>query len=214
MAIDPSGRGTDETAYAIVRYLNGYLFLVDMGGYSEGYSDSVLTQLGNKTKVYGVNEVIIEGNFGDGMFTQLFKPILLKIHPCAIQEVKNTQQKEARIIDTLEPVMMRHKLIIAEQVIKEDYSVYENKGQKYSLIYQLTRISRDRGSLAHDDRLDALTMAIAYWLSVMDRDEEQGMEEQLEEFLEAAMDEDRGLLSMMYGAENDTGNSNIMNKKW
>ena len=65
--------------------------------------------------------------------------------------MKNTKQKEARIIDTLEPVMMRHKLIVAESVIKDDYIIYENKGQNYSLIYQLTRLSRDKGSLSHDD---------------------------------------------------------------
>ena len=142
----------------------------------------MLTQLANKAKIHGVNEIVVEANFGDGMFTQLFKPILTSIHPCAVQEVKNTVQKEARIIDTLEPVMMRHKIIMAETVIRDDYSVYEEKGQKYSLIYQMTRLSRDRGSLAHDDRLDALTMAVSYWLDVMDRDYQTGMDEQLEEF--------------------------------
>ena len=215
MAVDPSGRGTDETAYAIVKYLNGYLFVVEVGGFQDGYSDSVLTQLANKAKIHGVNEIVVEANFGDGMFTQLFKPIITSIYPCAIQEVKNTVQKEARIIDTLEPVMMRHKIIMAETVIRDDYSVYEEKGQKYSLIYQLTRLSRDRGSLAHDDRLDALTMAVSYWLDVMDRDYQTGLDEQLEEFLDTALDEDRGLFSMMYGVEEDVGsNRNIMKKKW
>ena len=214
MSIDPSGRGTDETAYSIVKYLNGYLFVVEVGGYAEGYSDAVLTQLANKAKVYEVNEIVVEANFGDGMFTQLFKPILNKIHPCAIQEVKNTKQKEARIIDTLEPVMMRHKMIVAESVIKDDYIIYENKGQNYSLIYQMTRLSRDKGSLSHDDRLDSLTMAVAYWLEVMDRDEQVGMDEQLDEFLEAAMDDDRGIFSLMYGVTDMHKNRNIMNKKW
>ena len=214
MSIDPSGRGTDETAYSIVKYLNGYLFVVEVGGYSEGYSDSVLTQLANKAKVYGVNEIVVEANFGDGMFTQLFKPILNKIHPCSIQEVKNTKQKETRIIDTLEPVMMRHKLIVAESVIKDDYIIYENKGQNSSLIYQLTRLSRDKGSLSHDDRLDSLTMAVSYWLEVMDRDEQVGMDEQLDDFLEAAMDDDRGIFSLMYGNTDMNKNRNIMNKKW
>ena len=205
----------DETAYAIVKYLNGYLFVVEVGGFQDGYSDAVLTQLANKAKIHGVNEIVIEANFGDGMFTQLFKPILTNIYPCAIQEVKNTVQKEARIIDTLEPVMMRHKIIMAETVIRDDYSVYEEKGQKYSLIYQMTRLSRDRGSLAHDDRLDALTMAVSYWLDVMDRDYQTGMDEQLEDFLETALDGDRGLFSMMYGVEEDVGsNRNIMKKKW
>ena len=110
--------------------------------------------------------------------------------------------------------MMRHKLIVAESVIKDDYIIYENKGQNYSLIYQLTRLSRDKGSLSHDDRLDSLTMAVSYWLEVMDRDEQVGMDEQLDDFLEAAMDDDRGIFSLMYGNTDMNKNRNIMNKKW
>lgn len=192
MAVDPSGRGKDETSYAIVKYLNGYLFVLEVGGTREGYSDSTLRQLANKAKIYGVNEIVVEGNFGDGMFSQLFKPVLNDIHPCSVTEVKNYAQKEARIIDTLEPVMMRHKLIIHKQVILDDYQVYEN-APAYSLIYQMTRLSRDRGALAHDDRLDALCMAVAYWLAVMDRDEEIGMQEQIEAKLEQWLDPDKGI---------------------
>ena len=192
MAVDPSGRGKDETSYAVVKYLNGYLFVLEVGGTREGYSDSTLRQLANKAKIYGVNEIVVEGNFGDGMFSQLFKPVLNDIHHCSVTEVKNYAQKEARIIDTLEPVMMRHKLIIHKQVIIDDYQVYEN-APAYSLIYQMTRLSRDRGALAHDDRLDALCMAVAYWLAVMDRDEEIGMQEQIEAKLEQWLDPDKGI---------------------
>lgn len=192
MAVDPSGRGKDETSYAVVKYLNGYLFVLEVGGTREGYSDSTLRQLANKAKIYGVNEIVVEGNFGDGMFSQLFKPVLNDIHPCSVTEVKNYAQKEARIIDTLEPVMMRHKLIIHKQVIIDDYQVYEN-APAYSLIYQMTRLSRDRRALAHDDRLDALCMAVAYWLAVMDRDEEIGMQEQIEAKLEQWLDPDKGI---------------------
>ena len=192
MAVDPSGRGKDETSYAVVKYLNGYLFVLEVGGTREGYSDSTLRQLANKAKIYGVNEIVIEGNFGDGMFSKLFAPVLNAIHPCRTTEVKNYTQKEARIIDTLEPVMMRHKLIVHKQVILDDYQVYEN-APAYSLIYQMTRLSRDRGALAHDDRLDALCMAVAYWLEVMDRDEEQGVLEQMEARLEQWLDPEKGI---------------------
>ena len=192
MAIDPSGRGKDETAYAIVKFLNGYLFLMEVGGYREGYTDATLQALATKAKFYGVNEIVVEANFGDGMFVQLLKPVLNNIHPCSVEEIKNSKQKELRIIDTLEPVMMRHKLIINTSVIHEDYRVYE-KDPAYSLIYQLTRISRDRGALAHDDRLDAVTMAVAHWLEVLDRDAQVGLEELLEEELEKWLDPDRGI---------------------
>lgn len=192
MAVDPSGRGKDETSYAIVKYLNGYLFVLEVGGTREGYSDSTMRQLANKAKMYGVNEIVLESNFGDGMFSKLLAPVINAVHPCRITEVKNYAQKEARIIDTLEPVMMRHKLIVHKQVIIDDYQVYET-APAYSLIYQMTRLSRDRGALAHDDRLDALCMAVAYWLEVMDRDEELGALEQMEAKLEQWLDPDKGI---------------------
>lgn len=192
MAIDPSGRGKDETAYAIIKYLNGYLFVMEVGGYQTGYSEATLTNLANQAKFWGVNTVLYESNFGDGMFGQLLKPVFNRIHPCAVEEVRSMAQKEKRIVETLEPVMMRHKLIVNKTVIKEDYKVYENN-QHYSLIYQMTRLTTDRGALAHDDRLDALSMAISYWKDVMDRDDQQGIDEQLDEMLENMFDPDRGL---------------------
>lgn len=176
MAIDPAGRGSDESAYAVMKALNGYLFLMEVGGFTEGYSDLTLTQLAQLAKFWEVNEIIVEANFGDGMFTKIMTPIFTKIHPCAITEVKHTKQKELRIIDTLEPILMRHKLIVNQSVIESDYRRYES-GQAYSLIYQMTRICRDKNAIAHDDRLDAVTMAAAYWLSVMDTDGDNKEEE-------------------------------------
>lgn len=186
MAIDPAGRGSDESAYAVMKALNGYLFLMDVGGFTEGYSDLALTQMAQLAKFWQVNEIVVEANFGDGMFTKLMSPIFSKMHPCAITEVKNTKQKELRIIDTLEPVLMRHKLIVNQSVIESDYRRYES-GQTYSLIYQMTRICRDKNAIAHDDRLDAVTMATAYWLSSMDIDgdkKEEGSERSIEEMMD------------------------------
>lgn len=186
MAIDPSGRGKDESSYAIVKCLNGYLFLMDVGGFEEGYSDLTLTKMAQLAKFWEVNEVVVEANFGDGMFTKVMTPIFTKIHPCVITEVKNTKQKELRIIDTLEPVLMRHKLIVNKSVIENDYRRYETN-QAYSLIYQMTRICRDKNAIAHDDRLDAVTMAVAYWLENMDIDSEvskkDGLEGDIEDWL-------------------------------
>lgn len=198
MAIDPAGRGSDESAYAVMKVLNGYLFLMDVGGFSEGYSDLALTQMAQLAKFWQVNEVIVEANFGDGMFTKIMSPIFAKIHPCAITEVKHTKQKELRIIDTLEPILMRHKLIVNQSVIESDYRRYES-GQAYSLIYQMTRICRDKNAIAHDDRLDAVTMAAAYWLKAMDIDgdkKEQGSERSIEDMMDEGImthtDERRG----------------------
>jgi hypothetical protein len=188
MAIDPSGRGSDESAYAVIKYLNGYLFLMDVGGFQEGYSDLTLTMMAQKAKFWNVNEIVVEANFGDGMFTKVMTPIFNKIHPVPITEIKNTKQKELRIIDTLEPVMMRHKLIVNKSVIEDDYRRYEDN-QAYSFIYQLTRLCRDKNALAHDDRLDAVTMAVSYWLEVMDSEQDVSKEADwdIEELLTAGI---------------------------
>ena len=169
MSIDGSGRGSDLTAYAVVKFINGYLCVMDVGGYTEGYEDTTLNALANKAKFWNVNDVVVEANFGDGMLTKLLTPVFNRIHPCGIQEVKHSKQKELRIIDTLEPLLMQHRVILNKSVITQDYRRYE-VNPLHSLIYQLTRISKERNSLAHDDLLDALAIACHYWIEVMDVD--------------------------------------------
>jgi len=176
MAIDPSGRGQDETGYAIVKVLAGNLFLVAAGGLKGGYSDETLTTLANLAKTHQVKHVIIEANFGDGMYTKLITPFFSKAgHKVLVEEVKHSVQKEMRIIDTLEPVMSNHRLVVDQRVIEQDFKTSE-ADPKYGLFYQLTRITRDRGSLAHDDRLDALAMAVAYWVEHMAKDNDKAVE--------------------------------------
>lgn len=176
MAIDPSGRGQDETGFAIIKVLAGNLFLVAAGGLKGGYDDSTLMALANLAKMHQVNHVIIEANFGDGMYTKLITPFFAKAgHKVLVEEVKHSTQKEARIIDTLEPVLSTHRLIVDQRVIEQDYKTAETD-TKYSLFYQLTRITRDKGALAHDDRLDALAIAVAYWVEHMARDNDKALE--------------------------------------
>lgn len=64
MFIDPSGRGKDETGYAIVKQLNGMLYLIAAGGFKDGYSEITLKSLANLAKKHKVNFIDIEDNFG------------------------------------------------------------------------------------------------------------------------------------------------------
>ena len=175
MSIDPSGRGKDETGYACIKALAGNLFLTEAGGITGGYEMDTLEALAYAAKRNQVKYIVIEANFGDGMFTQLLKPVLARIYPCTVEEVKHSTQKEARIIDTLEPVMSSHRLIVDQRVIQKDFDTA--KDVKYSLFYQLTRITRDRGALVHDDRLDALAIAVNYWVESMARDNNKAASE-------------------------------------
>ena len=130
----------------------------------------ILQWLGYQTfaKKHDVNYVIIESNFGDGMATQLLKPIMAKIHPCEIEEVRHNIQKEKRIIDTLEPLMNSHRLVIDDLLIKEDFK----NEPDHQLFRQMTRLTRDKGSLRHDDAIDALAICANYWIERLDRDQQ------------------------------------------
>ena len=50
MFIDPSGKGADETAYAIVAHLNGNLFVLEVGAFRQGYTERVLEGLAQAAK--------------------------------------------------------------------------------------------------------------------------------------------------------------------
>jgi len=167
MSIDPAGRGEDKTAYAVLKMLHGVLYLTDVGALDGGYSDSTLEELSSIAKRNKVNYVVIESNFGDGMATALLKPVMAKIHPCEIEEVRHNIQKEKRIIDTLEPIMNGHRLVVDEQIIKDDFKLEPN----HQLFRQMTRITKDKGALRHDDQIDALAIIANYWVERMDRDQ-------------------------------------------
>lgn len=181
MAIDPAGRGKDETGYAVVKMLHGNLYLTASGGLLNGYAVESLQKLTEVAQQQDVNQILVESNFGDGMFTQLLKPILSKTHPCSIEEVRHSTQKEKRLVDTLEPVFNSHKLIVDEKIITDDFE--STQDLKYKLFYQVTRLTRERGALIHDDRLEALAMAVNYWTEIMDRDAEDAVAEHKEQLL-------------------------------
>ena len=216
MSIDPSGRGKDETGYAVVKMLNGYLYVRRCSGVAGGYSEEALRKLAGIARDEEVNEIIVESNFGDGMFNQLMTPILSKIYPVTLSEVRHNTQKEKRIIDVLEPVMNQHKLVMDKKLIKEDYDSCQHlppeQSLRYQLMYQLTRITNDRGALSNDDRLDALAMAVQYWVDAMAQDAEQQISSRREEML---MDEVRRVqaqagmgLAVVFGDNLDTPSSN------
>jgi hypothetical protein len=196
MSIDPSGRGEDKTAYAVLKMLHGVLYLTSIGSLDGGYSEDTMARLSNIAKKHDVNYVVIESNFGDGMATQLLKPIMAKIHPCEIEEVRHNIQKEKRIIDTLEPLMNSHRLVIDDLLIHEDFK----NEPDHQLFRQMTRLTRDKGSLRHDDAIDALSMAAKYWVDRMDRDQtlsynqhkEELLDRELERFMEHSIGRTQG----------------------
>jgi hypothetical protein len=171
MAVDPSGRGSDELGYAVVAYLNGNLFLLSSGGLRGGYSEPNLKKLALIAKEFKAKQILVESNLGLGMFSELLKRYLGTIYPCTVEEVRHTKQKELRIIDTLEPVLNQHRLMVDTDVITNDIASTEcypgEVRSQYQLFFQLTRITKEKNSIRHDDRLDALAMAVQYFTESM-----------------------------------------------
>ncbi len=190
MAIDPSGRGSDEMGYAVIKYLHGKIYIVACGGLQGGYDNDNLFKLATIAKNHKVQKIVTESNFGDGMFDQLLKPILKKVYPCSIEEVRSSKQKELRIIDTMEPLMNQHKLIIDKNLLVDDIegSLKDPQALSYGLVYQLTHITRTRGCLRHDDRLDALAIVLAAIVEMVGIDEDDAQREYKEQELQDALD--------------------------
>lgn len=202
MAVDPSGTGSDATAYCVLYYLNGYIYLMDSGGLKGGYSDIVLNKLAQVAKKYKVNEVVLEKNFGNGMYTKLFEPVLKKVYStCGVSEVTSKGQKEVRIIDTLEPVLGSHKLVVTPECINKDIDSVPEGDYKYSLFYQMTRITSDRGSLVHDDSIDCLAIGIGYLVDFMGIDADEGINEVTSEWLEESLESFYGFVTREIGGK-------------
>ena len=179
LAIDPAGRGgsnSDELAWSVVAELNGNMFVLECGGTVKGYAEEVLQLLAARAKRWNVSQVVVETNMGSGMFEALLAPVLCKIHPCSIESVRVTQQKERRICDILAPVVQQHRLVINADLIKRDYQDAERnaeRGHHRSLLFQMSRITQERNSLGGgDDRIDCLSLAVHFFIDAAAQDQQ------------------------------------------
>jgi hypothetical protein len=171
-SVDPSGRGTDETAATFISQRNGFLYVHEIRAYRDGYSDSTLLDILRGCKKYNVTKLLIETNFGDGMVGELFKKHLQQTKQAIdVEEVRANVRKEDRIIDALEPVMNQHRLIIDRAVVEWDYSSNKDAPPEdrllYMLFYQMSRMCREKGAVKHDDRLDSLAQGVKYFTDAM-----------------------------------------------
>jgi hypothetical protein len=171
-SVDPSGRGTDETAATYISQKNGFLYVHEVRAYRDGYSDNTLLDILRGCKRYNVTKLVVETNFGDGIVAELFKKHLQQTKQAIdVEEVRANVRKEDRIIDTLEPVMNQHRLIIDRAVVEWDYASNKDAPPEdrllYMLFYQMSRMCREKGAVKHDDRLDSLAQGVKYFTDAM-----------------------------------------------
>ena len=171
-SVDPSGRGTDETTVSYLSQRNGFLYLHEMRAYRDGYSDRTLLDILRGCKKYNASTLLIESNFGDGIVAELFKKHLAQtkqsIH---IEETRANVRKEDRIIDSLEPVLNQHRLIIDKSIIEWDYKSNPDAAPEerlvYMLFYQMSRMCRAKFAIKHDDRIDCLAQGVKYFTDAL-----------------------------------------------
>jgi len=171
-SVDPSGRGTDETAAAFISQRNGFLYLHEMRAYRDGYSDNTLLDILKGCRKFNVTKLVIETNFGDGIVAELFKKHLIQTKQgIDVEEVRATVRKEQRIIDTMEPILNQHRLVVDRSVVDWDYNSNKDAAPEsrllYMLFYQMSRMCREKGAVKHDDRLDCLSQGVQYFTDAM-----------------------------------------------
>jgi hypothetical protein len=151
--VDPSGRGADETAVCVASFVNGYVVVHALVGLEGGYDSTTLLKIAKLANAYDASRIMVESNYGDGMFSSLLRPIVASAcGRVGIDEFKVSGNKERRILDTLEPIMSQHRLVFDTSAIKDK----ENQ-------IQITRMQERRGALKHDDRIDILASAVKNW---------------------------------------------------
>ena len=202
MSIDTSGRGSNETAYSVIYVLNGRIFAKDIGGFKGGYDDDSMMGLITVAKACEVNYIVIESNFGDGAFAKIFQPYVDKhLKNVGMAEVRAKGQKEIRIINTVEPLLNQHKIIIDKTLLDRD----SRSSLSNSFTHQLSHLTRERECLKDDDRLDSFEMACAYAVeNYLDVNEEAIMRMSKEQELEDIMKMNNELMGShpMFGMGN------------
>lgn len=182
--VDTAGGGTngDETVATALKFLHGYLFLMEQLPLPGGYDQETFEALSEFVWRHKANEIGCEQNHGYGAFAKMWAPVLLKHYkaqgenhaPRIVDDWVSTQ-KEIRIADTLDPIIARHRLIVNRSVIEDDWNSVQkypiDERMIYTLVHQMNKLTRERGALVHDDRLDSLAGAVRRFVERMAVDE-------------------------------------------
>lgn len=181
MHIDPAGDGSDEASATVVAELNGYMFVLDWAGWLYGIDETTFDDMVRMAMHWGVPHIEVERNFGAGMYAQQLRAAVLRAGANITVSDDNwaSGQKEVRIADTLSPVFANHRVVLNLAALQKDVhgtSVYPiEQRQSYQMMYQITKLTRERGALIHDDRLDSLEGAVKYFVQAASQDAAERM---------------------------------------
>jgi len=165
MRIDPAGKGADKTGFAVVSHLNGFYHVRRLGGLTGGATDANMATLAKIAYDTNCTQINVEENFGGDAYVALLQIHVQRLRcgkgersdrpdgfACHVNGVRSSGQKELRIIDGIEPVLNAHRIVIPSAVAANP-----------AFQHQVSRITRDRGCLEHEDELDALAGCLSDW---------------------------------------------------
>lgn len=197
--IDPAGRGQDEFALAVASHLGGRIYVRAVCGFLGAPDENLLLHIALILRELRVQEVAVEDQADAlGMLRNILHTSIQRVslrpgddrgYPqgwnCSVVSHHATGRKQARIIDTLEPLMANHRLIVHPDCVgdtpmtpfnlpraggprcpaTEDSNGAFNPGDGvvYTLQHQLTRMTREAAAPGHDDRADALAGVVGLW---------------------------------------------------
>lgn len=172
--IDPSGRGEDRTGLSIVSHLAGNLWVKCCLGLRGGADTESLDNIARLLRHHDCRDAYLEPNIDIfNTYEQLLNAAIRRhfVEPgqdpryprgwkCSLTySPRASQQKELRIISTLEPVTTGHRLIVDRKVVAPE----DGEPMHCQFQYQLTRITKQKKCLKEDAKLDSLEIAVRAW---------------------------------------------------
>lgn len=222
LSLDPSGEGTknnDECGYSVIFTVNGYYCGMEIGGIQNATSEQGKLFWASLIQKWGVNQVVAEKNFGGGMFTNFIKGVIVEHElKASVDEVWSSGQKEQRIIQSLDPVLNSHRLVLNQAIIQQDMDSVKGyplvKRNNYRFLQQFSKLTRDRGSLQHDDRVESLAIGIRYLKDAITIDAGKRADSIKSDQMLAWMKNPRGITTNKPGMYNNAKNilSNVMQR--
>lgn len=189
MYIDPAGGGADEIGIGVACAVGPYIHVLDVAGLKGGLNEANEAEICDIVRTHKVSRVKVESNMGHGLFEISLRAVFnatkdLQHMAQAVSGEYSSGQKEKRIIDSLVSPMQRHRVIVHKRVFESDRKYAKQHGIEartgFSLWFQLANITTDRGSLPHDDRLEAVAGAVREFKHVLDQDAHKAAEKRQE----------------------------------
>jgi len=195
MSIDPAGKGADEMGITILYTLNTRIYVKKITGMRTGYSDESFNNIVSLCKMHGVKTILTEDNYGDGSFRKMLDPYMIKYLPdVEIVGIKVKGKKEERIIETLEPILNQHRIIMDKTALEDDAKA----SIKFSFSYQFTHLTKEARSIQHDDRLDSLANGVSYVLEYLGDNSDKGMDTYNDLMIDKMMNSTARLFQSLY----------------